>query len=437
LKNQLPRLTIEEQTMDSVANLNQDAFGNTLPQTEAPFKFNVFDPAFHEDPYPFYDRLRREFPIYRNFMGAWVFTRYSDIKSILRDRRFRVLDKPGWIKNKNRYLTPDQGNFDALVRSSSKFFFFLEPPDHGRLRGLITKAFSASFVDRLRPHVEATLADLLGKVREQGAMDIMADLACPLPAIVIARLIGVPAADYARLGHLSDELARIFDPVISLEGYLHLNAVVEEFGTYFLGLVAQRKRQPGTDLIDSLIAAQEEGNRLSEEEVVAVCMQLFAGGEETTVNLIGNGMLALLTHPEQLELLRSKPEIIAGAVEELLRYDSSIQLVARAAIEDIEIEGCTIGAGEHVHLYLGAANRDPAQFFDPHRLDLTRADNRHLAFGDGIHHCFGGPLARVEGQVVFQTLVQQFPKLRLAEGRKPERREGTLLRGLKRLPVTF
>lgn len=267
-------------------------------------------------------------------------------------------------------------------------------------------------------------------------MDIVSDFACPLPVYVISTMLGMPSNDFARLNKWSDDLTHVLEPLRSLEDYEHMNQVAVEFTDYLRDLIAERKKRPQEDLISALIAAQDQGKKLTEDEILSVCILLYVAGEETTVNLIGNGMLALLRHPDQIQKLKQEPIIIQSAVEELLRYDSPAQLLARIATKNVDIGGKTIRAGERVFVSLGAANRDPAQFPDPDRLDLSRSENRHLAFADGIHHCLGAALARVEAQIAIDTLVQRLPDMKLSTD-KLEWRKNIALRGLKTLPVTF
>ena len=375
--------------------------------------------------------------MHRSFMGGtWVLTRYADVKAVLRDRRVRTLETPKQIKDKNQYIQEKGKELNTLAYVSSQLLFYMNPPDHTRLRRLASKAFSSIVVERMRPYVQETVNELLGKVRNTGFIDIISDLAGPLPVIVIAKVLGVPHEDEDRLHHWSNVLSRILDPLLSLEEYEHMNRVVLEFQAYFRDLIAERVKKPKADVISALIAAREQGDKLSEDELLATCILLFATGEETTVNTIGNGMLALLRHPDQMEKLKREPTLIQSAVEELLRYDSPVQITGRLALETIEIGGQTIRAGEKILTCLGAANRDPTQFPSPDRLDLTRRENHHLAFGDGIHYCLGAGLARVQGQIAINTLIQQLPNLALHTD-KLEWRKNIALRGLKSLPVTF
>jgi pimeloyl-[acyl-carrier protein] synthase len=423
--------------MEPITDMNKELIspGKTKKTGAAKaFKFNPFDPEFHVNPYPIYHRLRSEEPICWTFPGVWVLTRYADVKVVMSDPRFCTNKLSKWIKDKDYYLQ-QQGELNTLAQASSKFFFFMDPPDHTRLRGLVSKAFSPAVVERMRTKIQEIVNKLIGLVWDKGSMDIISDLACPLPIIVIARMLGVPDEDHSKLHQWSNDLSRILDP-LSLEAYKHLNKVAVEFTEYFRGLIAEREKSPKEDLLSALVAVREHGDKLSEEELVSICVMLFVTGFDTPVHLIGNGMLALLRHPDQMEKLKREPAIIQSAIEELLRYDTPVQQIARMATENVEIGGKTIRSGERVILCPGAANRDPAQFTDPNKLDIARAENCHLAFSSGIHYCLGAALARVQGQIAINTLVQRLPDLKLHTDIL-EWREHIAIRGLKALPVTF
>lgn len=425
--------------MESIGNPNQETISldNTNKSGSAQaFKFNPFDLGFRTNPYPAYHRLRSWEPVHQHFFGSWGLTRYADIKAVLRDSRFRSDNLPERLKNKNQYLEHQNQNLNALVRGTSTWLLSLEPPDHTRLRKLVGKAFSPGVVERLRPQTQEIVDDLIDKVQQRGSMDIISELARPLPVRVISTLLGIPEEIQGQVYEWANDLSGILDPLNSLETLVYMNQVIQKFSDCFGELIAERENQPQPDLISALITARDEGDKLSNDELLTVCMLLFATGEETTVNLIGNGMLALLHHPSEMELLKREPTMIANAVEEMLRYDSPIQRIARIALEDLEIDGHKIAAGEQVVLYLGAANRDPAQFPDCDRLVLNRSDNCHLAFADGIHHCLGAALARVEGQIAINTLIRRLPDLRL-ETDILEWRKNIALRGLKALRVVF
>ncbi len=314
-----------------------------------------------------------------------------------------------------------------------------DPPDHTRLRGLVNKAFTPRVVEMLRPRIQQIVDGLLDAADGAGAMDLIEDFAYPIPVIVICEMLGVPVEDRERFKKWGLDIARGLDAIWlppDSEVTQRSMASRRALSDYFRALIAERRTAPRNDLLSALIAAEEAGDKLSEEELLATCILLLVAGHETTVNLIGNGTLALLRHPDQLRLLRENPGLIGSAVEELLRFDGPVQRTARIPSEDVTIRGCTIAKGEMVMPFIGAADRDPAQFPDPDRLDIARGDNRHIAFGWGIHFCLGAPLARVEGQIAINTLVQRLPKLSLATD-KPEFRQSLTLRGLSALPVSF
>ena len=398
-------------------------------------QFNPFDPAFKKNPYPTYKRLLEEDPVHESPLGGLVLARYADCVAMLRDSRsssdFRKSE--GFAEQ-----AAAQGWDIDVIMQESRSFLFLDPPDHTRLRGLVNKAFTPRVVEGLRPRIEAIVAELLDTAGQRGEMDIMADFAYPLPVQIICDMLGVPVVDNARFREWTNEAARSLDPDFALpqEEIERRQRTFEAFDGYFRDLIAKRRTEPGDDLISALIAAEDEGNKLSEQELISTCILLLVAGHETTVNLIGNGSLALLRHPNQLQRLRDDPSLIKPAVEELLRYDPPVQLTARVALEEMEFGGKVLRKGQQATLLIGAANRDPAQFADPERLDITREDNRHIAFGMGIHFCLGAPLARVEGQIAIGELVRRLDGLQLA-GEEPEYKENLVLRGLASLPVRF
>lgn len=423
--------------MDSTPHKNQEAtnsFKTPKSGVAKAFRLNPYDPEFRENPYPIYHYLRSVEPIHQSFPGMWVLTRYADAKSVLRDPRFCVEKRQKNIQHKSHSL--EHKNFDRLVQAIDKWLIFLDPPDHTRLRGLVSKAFSAASIKSLRSQIQQIADELIGKVRHQGFMDVISDYACPLPCNVIAAILGIPVEDWSKLYHWSDELSRILDPLRSMEDYEQMNKVALEFADYLKILIAQRQKSPQHDLLSTLIAVKDQGNKLSEEEIISVSMLLFFTGEETTVYFITNGMLTLLRHPEQMQQLKAEPALIYNALEEVLRYESPVQFTSRVATEDVDIDGITIRSGEKVLIALGAVNRDPAQFLDPDRFDITRANNSHLAFADGIHHCLGASLTRIEAEIAINTLIQQLPNLKLLQD-KLEWRNKVALRGLKALPLTW
>lgn len=394
----------------------------------------LFGPDMLADPYPIYQRLRSADPVhwYEPF-SAWICTRYDDVFTGLHDPRLSA----------NRTIAMEASAGRADLRSFfsflSKRMVFTDPPQHTRLRALVNQSFKPHLIEVLRPHIQGLVDRFLEGVQEQGRMDVIADLAFPLPATVIAEMLGVPPADRDRLKKWSDDFILILsaDPsAIAPEVYERIAQAAQALTSYFRDIVTQRRAKPQHDLLTMLEQAEEQGHRLSEEELFATANILMVAGHETTTNLIGNGLLALLRHPDQLQKLRADPGLAAQAVDELLRYDSPVQFVYRLAREDMEIAGRQIRKGQLVHLVLGAANRDPAHFPDPDRLDISRPGHKHLAFGQGIHYCLGAPLARLEGEIALTTLLHRWPGLRLGS-ESLGYRSNFNMRGLKALPVVF
>ncbi len=388
--------------------------------------YNPFLAEVREDPYPHYRELREAEPVHRSpFMDMWVLTRYEDVALVLRDQRFSA-DRTKW-----------NGVREVENFQPTRSLLSLDPPDHTRLRHLVSKAFTPRIVEQLRPQAQVIVDEALEKAAARGAMELIEDLAYPLPVAVIARMLGVPEEDWPRFREWSRVLVSSLDPVAfpSPEMLAALTAAQEALLDYLRGIVAQRRREPRPDLISDLIAVEEQGDVLNERELLVMLNLLLVAGHETTVNLIGNGMLALLRHRDQLALLRARPGLIETAVEELLRFDSPVQLTGRIAAQDCTLGGQHIGQGQLVLTLLGAANRDPQQFADPDRLDLTRSPNQHFSFGRGIHFCLGAPLARLEGRIAIGSLVERFPRLMLAG--EPVRGETITLRGLTRLPLAL
>jgi cytochrome P450 len=391
--------------------------------------FNPMDPEFVADPYPTYQRLREADPVHHSPLGFWVLTRYEDVVACLRDPRFAKEAIAAFVAARLG-VAPLGIGLSMLDR---------DPPDHTRLRGLVSKAFTPRVVEGLRPHIQQIVDGLLDRVEDKGAMDLIEDFAYPLPVVVICEMMGVPVADQERFKGWGLDIARGLDSLLlppDSDVATRSIAARTALAGYFRELIAERRASPRADLLTGLIAAEEAGDTLSENELLATCILILVAGHETTVNLIGNGSLALLRHPDELQRLRENPGLIGTAVEELLRFDGPVQRTARIPSEDVVVGGHTIAKGEMVMPFIGAADRDPAQFSEPDRLDITRADNRHIAFGWGIHFCLGAPLARLEGQIAINTLVRRLPKLALATER-PEYRQSLTLRGLTTLPVSF
>lgn len=402
-----------------------------------PPRVDLFDPAFKADPYPTYARLRSSAPVYRAALpdgrGVWLITRYEDVLAVLKDHRF--------VKDWRGALTPEQlaqvPPIPEVMKPLSQNMLDTDPPDHERLRALVSKAFTPRLIERLRPRVQAISDGLLDAVQDRGEMDLIDDYAFPLPITVIAELLGVPAEDRNNFREWSDAAVSGNASQEYMEEILipHMQA----FTDYLRALFEEKRANPGDDLVSALVRAEEAGDRLSEDELLGMVFLLLVAGHETTVNLIGNGALALLQHPDQLRKLKEDPSLIKPAIEELLRYDGPVETsTERFAREDVEIGGQVIPRGEMVLVVLAAADHDPQRFSDPDELDITRTDNRHLAFGKGIHHCLGAPLARMEGQIAISTLLRRMPNLRLKGS--PESlswRTGMILRGLRGLPVEF
>jgi cytochrome P450 len=402
-----------------------------------PPRVDLFDPAFKADPYPTYARLRSSAPVYRAALpdgrGVWLITRYEDVLAVLKDQRF--------VKDWRGALTPEQlaqvPPIPEVMKPLSQNMLDTDPPDHERLRALVSKAFTPRLIERLRPRVQAISDGLLDAVQDRGEMDLIDDYAFPLPITVIAELLGVPAEDRNNFREWSDAAVSGNASQEYMEEILipHMQA----FTDYLRALFEEKRANPGDDLVSALVRAEEAGDRLSEDELLGMVFLLLVAGHETTVNLIGNGVLALLQHPDQLRKLEEDPSLIKPAVEELLRYDGPVETsTERFAREDVEIGGQVIPRGEMVLVVLAAADHDPERFSDPDELDITRTDNRHLAFGKGIHHCLGAPLARMEGQIAISTLLRRMRNLRLKGS--PESlswRPGMILRGLRGLPVEF
>jgi len=395
----------------------------------AEFQFNPMEPEFIADPYPMYHRLRTEDPVHHSALGFWVLTRYEDVVTALRDPRLA----------KEAIASFVAARFGAPLPAMGLSMLDRDPPDHTRLRGLVSKAFTPRVVEGLRPRIQEIVDGLLAGVAARGSMDLIEEFAYPIPVAVICEMLGVPIEDHERFKGWSIDIARGLDLIwLGPDSDVGRRSVAarQALAEYFRGLIAQRRAAPRNDLLSGLIAAEEAGDKLNEMELLATCILLLIAGHETTVNLIGNGMLALLRHRDQLERLQRDPGLIASAVEELLRFDGPVQRTARIPSEDVTIGGHTIAKGEMVMPFIGAADRDPAQFPDPDRLDIGRADNRHIAFGWGIHFCLGAPLARIEGQIAINTLLRRLPKVSLATA-EPEYRPSLTLRGLKALPVAF
>ena len=403
-------------------------------QTGATF-YPVGD-AFAANPYATYANLRSKDPIHRSkLINGWVLTRHRDISAVLKDPRFLADERKQNGYEKFRAQAIKQGVIDP-TESDSLSMLRSDPPDHTRLRALVSRAFTPRTVEGLRGRTEAIVSEHLDAVADQGGMDVIAALAYPLPVIIIADMLGIPPEDHARLKHWSDEMVRGMG-ISSVEDGRRSRRGRRELRAYFEGIASARRREPREDLLSALLAVEAEGDRLSTDELYETCELLLVAGHETTTNLIGNGLLALLRNPDQFEMLRRDPSLIEHAVEELLRYDAPVQATTRIAGEDMDFDGHAFRKGQQVALVIGAANRDPEQFSDPDRLDVSREEVRHLSFGHGIHFCLGSPLARLEAPIAFRALIERFPQMQLDDTVTPHFKDNLILRGLHQLPVRF
>jgi cytochrome P450 PksS len=399
---------------------------------------DLASPRFKANPYPFYARLRNEAPVWRTTLRdrrtAWLITRYEDVAGVLKDRTF-AKDPLNAMDPEQRAKTPWVPGF---LKPLERNMLDLDDPDHARLRALVSKAFTPRLVEQLRGRIEALCEELLDamdrKGGRQGGAELVADYALPLPATVIAELLGVPAQDHNKFHRWSSRMLS----VSSSRDMMRALPAALAFVRYLRKMFERRRIDPKDDLMTALVQAEEAGDKLSEDELLAMGFLLLVAGHETTVNLIASGTLALLENPEQMEKLKEDPLLIGPAVEELLRYTSPVDMATeRYAREDVQVAGTTIPRGELVLAVLGSANRDERHFEHPDALDLARDPNRHLAFGrGGVHHCLGAPLARIEGQIAVGAFLRRFPEASLAVRPDSLRwRRGLFLRGLKRLPL--
>jgi len=395
--------------------------------------FNPLAPEFIRNPYPYYERLRTTDPMHRTPLGAFVASRHAEASLVLRDKRFGK----DYVERTIKRYGPDIMK-EPVFSSMSHWMLQQDPPDHTRLRGLVVKAFTARRVEDMRPRIQQIVDQTLDRIIPQGRMDLIEDFAFRLPVTIICDMLGIPEEHRDVFYTSSRDGGRLLDPVpLSPEEITQGNAGNMMAQMYFQQLFELRRKQPGDDLTTQLVQAEEDGSKLSNEELTANIILLFGAGHETTVNLIGNGLLALHRNPDQLVLLKANPGLITNAIEEFLRYDSSVQMSGRVALEDIEdLGGKRIPKGESVLCLLGSANHDPAVYPDrPERLDITRPNVRPLSFGGGIHFCLGAQLARIEAEIAISTLLRRLPELRLDDAENPEWRPTFVLRGLKRLPA--
>jgi cytochrome P450 len=406
-----------------------------------PVMLNPFEPGFFDDPYAQYQAVRDADPVHLSPIGAWGLFRYADAHKVLRDPSMSV---------EERNMTPLPFAVDPDIQArldqrraergegGSHTMLNLDPPDHHRLRRLVSKVFTPRMIEELRPRVQELVDDALDAA-DPKQFDVIAGLAFPLPFVVISEMLGIPEGrDRFQLREWSGAVVKTFDPILTREEQLAAMDAIDNIIDYVNDVIAWKRDNPGDDLLTKLIAAEDEGDRLSEEELVEQVMLLYIAGHETTVNLIGNGTLALLRNREQLELLARDPSVDGNLADELLRYDSPVQMSRRITLTDYEIGGKQIPRGSVLMTALGSANRDPEKWGPTaDQVDLRRPDSRdHMAFGGGVHSCLGAHLARLEGQAAIATLVRRFPNIELATDR-PQWNGRIVLRGLTELPVTL
>jgi len=395
-------------------------------------QFDAHDAAFLQDPYPTYDRLRLENPIFFDAeSGLWFCSRYEDVDFFLRDRRLGQAIDPSLLPEDKTPVPAEQSSFARLGANS---MFDMEPPDHTRLKKLVHKVFTPRRVNRLRDSIQAITDDLLNQAQEEGRVDLLDSFAAPLPVQVIAELLGVPQSDRYRLRPWSQAIVAMYELDHTAAEEEQALQAADDFSNYLRDLARRRSQHPRDDLISDLALVEEAGDQLSEDELIATCVLLLNAGHEATVNVIGNGLLALNNHRDQWQRLLDDPALIDTAVEEMMRYDTPLQLFRRWVLEAFEYKGLSFLPGMQLGLMFGAANRDPAVFPEPHRFDIGRDPNPHLTFGAGIHYCLGAPLARLELQIAFATLLRRFPHLELLDS-PPVFRPKYVIRGLESLTV--
>jgi pimeloyl-[acyl-carrier protein] synthase len=389
---------------------------------------DAFGAEHRDDPWSLYRTLQEESPVFRTPDGAFVLTRYDDCVAVLRDPRSSV----SMANLAPEAMTPQTGPYDIDL----PVMLFQDPPDHTRLRALVSKAFTPKVMEGMRTHIEQLVDDLLDVVVEEGRMDVLGDLAYPLPVTVICELLGVPVGDRDQFRPWSSAASRLLDgdlgPAVLNEGLVAAMQIIN----YLNDQVEDRRRHPRHDLLTALVEAEEAGDRLTHEELLATATLLFVAGHETTMNLIGNGTYALLRHPDQVRRLRDDPSLVRDAVEEMLRFDGPVHLTGRITTQDVTLSGVTIPAGFQAVTLLAAANRDPARFDSPDALDVGRRDNHHITFSSGSHFCLGASLARIEGQVVLSGMLRRLEDWELATP-EPRYREHFVLRGLQELEMAF
>lgn len=393
---------------------------------------DLLTPADALDPYPALAALRDRAPAYWSaWWGGWVLTRHADVSAGFRDPRMSA-DRAGSFAA--RLPEPVRQRLEPLIKNLASWALISDPPAHTRLRGLVNKAFTPRLSERLRPQIQSIADELIDGMRGKDSVDLVAALANPLPVLVIGAMLGLPPSDSGRLKAWSDALAHFLGGAVPTPDIAAaaLRCVLE-MEAYFRGVIAERRQHPGEDLISGLLAAEENGSILHEQELLSTCTMVLFGGHETTTNLIANAVHLLLTHPDARARVLAEPALLVGAIEETLRYESPVARMGRLATEDIELHGQRIRKGDKVWLSIAAANRDERQFSDPERFDPARADNRHLGFSVGPHYCVGAALGRLEAQIAVGTLLRRFPGLQLAGA--AARVDNATIRGFAGLPI--
>jgi len=395
--------------------------------------FDPWDPAFLADPYPAYAELRAKGRVqYFEPTNQWLVPHHADVSALLRDRRLgRTYQHRFTHEEFGRTAPPAE--HEPFHTLNDHGMLDLEPPDHTRIRRLVSKAFTPRTVERLKPYVTKLAGELVDRLVEAGGGDLLADVAEPLPVAVIAEMLGIPESDRAPLRPWSADICGMYELNPSEDTAARAVRASIEFSEYLLELIAERRGKPGDDLISGLIAAYDEGDRLTEQEMISTCVLLLNAGHEATVNATVNGWWALFRNPEQLAALRADHSLVPRAVEELMRYDTPLQLFERWVLDEIEIDGTTVPRGAEIAMLFGSANHDPEVFENPERLDLTRTDNPHISFSAGIHYCIGAPLARIELSASMTALLEKAPTLTLST--EPTRKPNFVIRGLEGLAV--
>lgn len=402
-----------------------------MADTTTELLYDPRDPAVRMDPYPHYQRLREKDPVHKSPFGYWILSRFREVEAVLRDTRVtsEFHRDETWAKHRG-------GPDSPVVRDTRQWMLMLDKGAHRRIRGLVNHVFTERAIERLRPRIAEVLDELLDKMDSGDQIDLIKNLALPMPVTVICGLVGLPTEDRELCRGWTEKIGHVVDPALSRETEVAMNQAVLEFHEYISGHLAQRRRNPREDILSMLLAAEVDGERLTDDEIVANVLLLFNAGHETSVNLLGNGMLALLRHPEELRRLRQNPDLINNGIDEISRYDAPVQLVARMTTDPLPLGDTVIPAGAKVMLLLGAANRDPERYPQPDRLDLSRSNVRPIAFGGGPHFCIGAQLGRVEGRMVFTEVLRRYRTIELAT-ETVRWRPHVNFRGLVELPLTM